>query len=110
MANDTLRDLYYGRINPFGMRLVRDEELDRLIKRSQDLEHEIFACLDETGKQKFTDFLNTDGNLGDSQQFQAFCNGFRIGTRLMVETFVESPEKQADARFDLAGGDTVDKK
>ena len=77
MANDTLRDLYYGRINPFGMRIVRDEELDRLVKRSQDLEHEVFGCLDEAGKQKFTDFLNVDGDLGDNQEFQAFCYGFR---------------------------------
>jgi len=108
MANDTLRDLYYGRINPFGTRLVRDEEMDRLIKQSQDLEHEVFACLDEAGKQKFTDFLNTDGDLGDNQQFQAFCNGFRIGTKLMVETFVENLEKQNGTLSNIAGGVAAD--
>ena len=107
--DDTLRDLYYGRINPFGMKIARDEEIDGLIKRSQKLEHEIFGILDEAGKKKFTEFLNVDGDLGDSQQFQAFCRGFRVGTRLMIETFVDNPEKQADACLNGIGG-AIDKK
>ena len=92
--NDMLRDLYYGRINPSEMKLAWDGEIDTMIERSKELEKEISGSLDEAGREKFTEFMNVEGDFGDSQQFSAFCRGFRIGVRLMVDTFTDEVAKK----------------
>ena len=92
--NETLRDLYYGRIQPFATKLARDDELDMLIGRSKELEREVAGSLDEAGKAKFTEFLNVDTEFGDNQQFYAFARGFRIGVRLMLDTLTDDPVKE----------------
>ena len=92
--NNTLRDLFYGRIQPFAMKLARDNELDMLITRSKELEREIAGSLDEPGRAKFAEFLNVDTEFGDNKQFYAFVRGFRIGARLMLDTLTDDPVKE----------------
>ena len=92
--NDMLRELFYGRISPYGAKLPKDTETQALIKRSSGLETELNEILDEAGREKFSDFLRDDGELCDIQRFQSFCFGYRIGARLMLETLMNEPSKQ----------------
>ena len=92
--NDMLRELFYGRISPYGAKLPKDTETQAIIKRSTDLETEVNGILDEAGREKFSDFLKEDGELCDIQRFQSFRQGYRIGARLMLETLMNEPVKQ----------------
>ena len=99
--SDMLRDLYYGRVNPFGMKLPNDEETLGLITRSTELEHEVVEYLVDTGREKFTEFLKVDGEFGDIQQFTSFCRGFRIGARLMIDALCEDSRIQGRLYIDV---------
>ena len=91
MKDEMLRELYSGRIRPFAMRFEKDEKTSAITARSLALEQEITELLDEAGKEKFTEFMKADGDLEDVQRFQVFCCGYRIGARLMLDTFADEP-------------------
>ena len=93
-VNDTLRELYYGRIRPAAMKLPQDEEMTALIKRTTELEKIVTESLDEAGRENFTEFLKADGDFSDLQLFHSFCRGFRVGVRLMLEAIMDEPVKQ----------------
>ena len=86
-----LRDLYYGRVNPWAMKLPKDDEMSTFIRRSNELEKEVNESLDDAGREKFTEFLKLDCEFGDAQQFLAFRRGFRIAARLILESLMDEP-------------------
>ena len=91
MKDEMLRELYSGRLHPFAMKFEKDEKTSATVERSLVLEREITELLDEAGREKFTEFMRVDGDLGDVQRFQAFACGYRIGARLMLDTFADEP-------------------
>ena len=91
MKDEMLRELYSGHLHPFAMKFEKDEKTLTLVERSLVLEQEITEMLDEAGREKFTEFMRIDGDLEDVQRFQSFVCGYRIGARLMLDTFAGEP-------------------
>ena len=87
--NDMLRELYYGRVHPYEREFRKADEISAMSRRSIEFEKMVTDCLDEAGRERFSEFLKADSELGDNQQFDAFVCGFRIGARLMIDTLAD---------------------
>ena len=84
---DTIKELFYGNIHPFERDVPKDGEGDKLnqliIKHTATLK----ATLNEQEMQtveKLKDALTEHSSLCECA---GFINGFRLGVRLMAESF-----------------------
>ena len=84
---DTIRELFYGNIHPFERDIPTDSEGDKLnqliIKHTETLK----STLNEQEMQtveKLKDALTEQSSLCECE---GFINGFRLGVRLMAESF-----------------------
>ena len=84
---DTIRELFYGNIHPFERDVPKDSEGDNLnqliIRHTVTLK----ATLNEQEMQtveKLKDDLTEQSSLCECE---GFINGFRLGVRLMAESF-----------------------
>ena len=100
----TLENLYYGNIAPHEYEVVRGSEYDITAKLVIRHEQELSATLTEQQNailQKIKDNHTELMNLGERD---AFCRGFSLAVRLMVEAI--SSEKTRCALFRLVSRET----
>ncbi len=80
-----LEDLYYGNITPVERSIVRDSELDKLVKLLSRNEEAISSSLTEKQLEAFGKFKETQYELSGNIEKQAFIDGFILATKIMVE-------------------------
>ena len=86
---DTIRELFYGNIHPFERDIQKDSEADELNKLIIRHDAALKATLNEQEAQileKLKDALTEQSSLSECE---GFINGFRLGVRLMVESFYD---------------------
>ena len=84
---DTIRELFYGNIHPYERDIPKDSEGDRLNKLITRHEAALKSTLNEHEAEileKLKDALTDQSSLCECE---GFINGFRIGVRLMTESF-----------------------
>lgn len=84
---DTIRELFYGNIHPYERDIPKDSEGDRLNKLILRHDTALKATLNEHETEimeKLKDALAEQSSLSECE---GFINGFRLGVRLMVESF-----------------------
>ena len=86
---DTIRELFYGNIHPFERDIQKDSEGDKLNKLIIRHDAALKATLNEQEVEileKLKDALTEQSSLSECE---GFINGFRLGVRLMVESFYD---------------------
>ena len=86
---DTIRELFYGNIHPFERDVPKDIEGDKLNKLIIRHDAALKATLNEQEVEileKLKDALTEQSSLSECE---GFINGFRLGVRLMVESFYD---------------------
>ena len=76
---DTIRELFYGNIHPFERDVPKDSEGDKLNKLIIRHDAALKATLNEQEVEEQSSLSECEG----------FINGFRLGVRLMVESFYD---------------------
>lgn len=92
-----LEDLYYGNINPNAKCFNRNSEYMRYSKIVTDNEEKLTAFLRalpnaEEEQHLLSQMINAQGEISDFLDFERFVEGFRLGARIMLETFI-SPQQ-----------------
>ena len=84
---DTIKELFYGNIHPFERDVPKDSEGDRLNQLIIRHTAALKATLNEQEMQtveKLKDALTEQSSLCECE---GFISGFRLGVRLMAESF-----------------------
>ena len=84
---DTIKELFYGNIHPFERDVPKDSEGDKLAKLTIRHENELKATLNESEAEIFEKYKDVMTELSCLNECEGFINGFRLGVRLMTESF-----------------------
>ncbi len=90
----TLEDLYYGNIIPHEHSFKRgsaySEVLGYIVRHEDDLK----ATLTEQQKEIFEKLKDCESELHGMNELEAFINGFKLATRIMIEVMHEPSDKE----------------
>ena len=78
-----LENLYYGNIHPNEHSFLNGSDNSELIENAVRLE-----------KNLLEQFEKADAEISDRHELQAFTNGFRLATRLMLEVYEPTPKSE----------------
>ena len=84
---DTIRELFYGNIHPFERDVPKDSECDKLAKLTIRHENALRATLNESEVEILEKYKDAMTELNSLSECEGFINGFRLGVRLMAESF-----------------------
>ena len=84
---DTIRELFYGNIHPFERDVPKDSEGDKLAKLTIRHENALKATLNESEAELLEKYKDAMTELSCLSECEGFINGFRLGVRLMAESF-----------------------
>lgn len=88
----TLEDLYYGNIIPHEHSIRRgsaySEVLGYVVRHEDDLK----ATLTEQQKEIFEKLKDCESELHGMNDLESFISGFKLGARIIIEVFQESPK------------------
>ena len=88
-----LSELYHGNINPVAKSVVQGSAYQKAMHQLSDIEERLMAQLDAEQKKLLQDFVSAQGNLNLISGEERFTDGFRMGSRMMLEIF-ESDDGQ----------------
>ena len=90
----TLEDLYYGNIilheHSFKRGSAYSEVLGYIVRHEDDLK----ATLTEQQKEIFEKLKDCESELHGMNELEAFINGFKLATRIMIEVMHEPSDKE----------------
>ena len=84
---DTIIELFYGNIHPFEPDVPKDSEGDKLAKLTIRHENALRATLNEREAEILEKYKDAMTELSCLSECEGFINGFRLGVRLMAESF-----------------------
>ena len=84
---DTIKELFYGNIHPYERDVPKDSEGDKLAKLTIRHENALRATLNESEAEILEKYKNAMTELSCLSECEGFINGFRLGVRLMAESF-----------------------
>ena len=84
---DTIKELFYGNIHPFERDVPKDSEGDKLAKLTIRHETSIKITLNESEAEILEKYKDAMTELSCLSECEGFINGFRLGVRLMAESF-----------------------
>ena len=88
-----LSELYHGNINPVAKSVVQGSAYQKAMHQISSLEETLMAQLDEEQQKLLQDFISAQGELNYISGEERFTDGFRMGSRMMLEIF-ESDDGQ----------------
>lgn len=88
-----LENLYYGNIDPHEYCISNDSHFSKIIKRSNKLSEQLTDQLTEKQKSLFNDYCESQANLYETSEKEAFIRGFKLGLRFMAEAVVDLNEE-----------------
>jgi len=84
-----LEELWYGNINPQDKQFNRGTKFDEALRLLSRNEEKLIAMLDEKEKDIFEKFKDNQDEIAKYNSADAFVAGFRLGARLVIESFSE---------------------
>ncbi len=83
MSDHILRQLYKGEYCPLEKPFIPDKAYDKMLARKTDMEDRFENALPEEMRCEFAEYLHLSGELDIMEEESAFCEGVRLGVRLM---------------------------
>ena len=80
-----LENLWYGNIAPGVRRFTPGSEYDKLSSAANAAEEIIMAELSAEGRRAYAEYCKMVDRLSDISECDAFCKGFCLGVRLILE-------------------------
>ena len=87
MAN-FIEELYYGNIDPQARGYRPKSHAKKISDSLTDLEEKLSERLDGENKELFLRFCNAYAEFMGECELDTFITGFRLGARLMMDTFL----------------------
>lgn len=84
-----LEDLYHGNINPTVKQFHRGTQYDEALQCMCRHEEKLESMLEGKEKEIFEKFKDCVNEVHEFDQEDAFVTGFRLGARMIIETFCE---------------------
>lgn len=88
-----LEHFYYGNIDPHECYVEKNGTFSKLLKRTNKLEEQLTEQLTEKQKSSFNDYCESQANLYETSEKEAFIRGFKLGLRFMAEAVVNFDEE-----------------
>ena len=82
-----LEELYYGNIDPQAREQRKDSHTLKVSKDINELEEKLTKRLQGEDKALFLDFCNAYGELMGESSLDSFIIGFRLGAKMIFDTF-----------------------
>lgn len=83
-----LDELYYGNLDPNSKSFIRNSEYGKFVKIISENEEKLQASLSDEQKQYFSQFINAQDEVHDTDERERFIIGFQLGARFMLDTFL----------------------
>ena len=87
---DIIKELWYGNISPFEQCTRGDKRLKELLKLVARNREELDGSLTEKQKETLEKFEDCMNEMHSVTERDAFSYGFRLGVRLMAESFLQT--------------------
>ena len=87
MSDNILIQLYRGNYRPFAQPYCPDPVYDGLMERKNDMEERFEKTMPEEMRAEFAEYLRLSGEVGFRDEETAFCEGVRLGIKLMSCAF-----------------------
>ena len=84
-----LEELYHGNINPTVKQFNRGTRYDEALRMMCKNEDKLEAMLEGKEKETFEKFKDCHDEVTQFNEEDAFVAGFRLGARLIIESFCE---------------------
>lgn len=85
---NTIKELYYGNINPCERDVEPDSETDQLAKLVLRLDEHLRQSLNESEAETFGKLKDAWTELSCLNECTCFVNGFKLGARLAAESLL----------------------
>ena len=86
---ETLEDLYYGNITPYDRQIRSGTSLMNAMEQSQECEEQLTKLLEDKAYSLLLRLINAENEIGSTLALENFILGFRLGTRLILESLDE---------------------
>ncbi len=83
-------DLWYGRLDPHGLKEYQSEEYLRLLRETYQPRAEFEKSLTEEQKNALMELDDLSGNLSGIAEAAIFRYAFKLGARMMLEMLSEN--------------------
>lgn len=91
-----IKELYYGNIDPQARGFKNGSYLKKQITILSESEALLTEKLTGDEKKAFLSFINTSNSILAQSELDSFMVGFRLGTRLILDTFVNNDTPYED--------------
>lgn len=91
-----LEELYYGNITPCGRQVEAGSNLKRAMDKAEKCEEKLTAQLKGEEKSLLLNLVNVQNEINSTLALENFILGFRLGTRLAVESMDEDDGSLTD--------------
>ena len=85
-----IEEFYYGNIEP----QARSTKQNRAVQKQMEIlmtnENFLTTVLSDENKKRFLDYVNAWGIVNGESNLDSFIMGFRLGAKLMLDTFITS--------------------
>ena len=82
-----LEELYYGNLDPQARGYRKDSNILKVSENINELEEKLTERLQSEDKTLFLDFCNAYGELMGETGLDSFIVGFRLGAKMIFDTF-----------------------
>lgn len=84
-----LENLWFGNIAPVDRKLTRGSEVKKILEAVTANEDIFTAELSTEGQRAYTEYGKLLGSISSISECDAFCKGFRLGARIILEILSE---------------------
>ena len=83
-----LEEFYYGNVNPQEKCFKRESEFATFVKIVSENEEKLSAYLGGEEKHLFSQLMNAQSEILDTETRERFIEGWTLGAKFMVDTFL----------------------
>lgn len=83
-----LDEFYYGNVNPQEKCYKRQTEYAAFVKTVFDNEEKLTARLSSEEQQLFSQLMNAQSEILDTETRERFIEGWKLGAKFMLDTFL----------------------
>ena len=88
-----IEKLLFSNIDPNDLPLERDSQYNKAMEVIDAIEDNLAERLEGREQKQYLDLVNAYGEILGITSVKNFINGFRIGARFILDTFVIEPER-----------------